>query len=120
MNECHKLGVRFALDDFGTGYSSLTHLRRLPAQLIKIDQTFVRDTLEDVGDLAIVKGVIGLAQAFECEVIAEGVETIAHGEALLNLGCELAQGYWIARPMSASKIPEWVSTWKTDDPWKEM
>ena len=120
MNECHKLGVRFALDDFGTGYSSLTHVRRLPAQLIKIDQTFVRDMLEDAGDLAIVKGVIGLAQAFECEVIAEGVETIAHGEALLNLGCELAQGYWIARPMSASKIPEWVSTWKTDDPWKEM
>mgnify|MGYP002178486554 CR=1 FL=1 len=120
MNECHKLGVRFALDDFGTGYSSLTHVRRLPAQLIKIDQTFVRDMLEDAGDLAIVKGVIGLAQAFECEVIAEGVETIAHGEALLNLGCELAQGYGIARPMSASDIPEWVSQWKTDVLWKGL
>ena len=118
MNECHKLGVRFALDDFGTGYSSLTHLRRLPAQLIKIDQTFVRDMLEDADDLAIVKGVIGLAQAFECEVIAEGVETIAHGEALLKLGCELAQGYGIARPMPANKIPEWISNWKTDDSWK--
>jgi diguanylate cyclase (GGDEF)-like protein len=120
MNACRKLGVRFALDDFGTGYSSLTHLRRLPSQLIKIDQTFVRDMLEDADDLAIVKGVIGLAQAFECEVIAEGVETIAHGEALLNLGCELAQGYGIARPMSASDIPEWVSQWKTDVLWKSL
>jgi diguanylate cyclase (GGDEF)-like protein/PAS domain S-box-containing protein len=120
MNACRKLGVRFALDDFGTGYSSLTHLRRLPSQLIKIDQTFVRDMLEDADDLAIVKGVIGLAQAFECEVIAEGVETIAHGEALLNLGCELAQGYGIARPMSASDIPEWVSQWKTDVLWKGL
>lgn len=120
MNECRKLGVRFALDDFGTGYSSLTHLRRLPSQLIKIDQTFVRDMLEDADDLAIVKGVIGLAQAFECEVIAEGVETIAHGEALLKLGCELAQGYGVARPMSASDVPEWVSQWKTDDLWKGL
>ena len=120
MNACRKLGVRFALDDFGTGYSSLTHLRRLPSQLIKIDQTFVRDMLEDADDLAIVKGVIGLAQAFECEVIAEGVETIAHGEALLNLGCELAQGYGIARPMSASDIPEWISQWKTDALWKGL
>jgi EAL domain-containing protein (putative c-di-GMP-specific phosphodiesterase class I) len=92
----------------------------LPAQLIKIDQTFVRDMLEDADDLVIVKGVIGLAKAFECEVIAEGVETIAHGESLLNLGCELAQGFGIATPMYASKIPEWVSNWKTDDPWKGM
>ena len=71
MNTCHKLGVRFALDDFGTKYSSFTHLRRLPAQLIKIDQTFVRDMLEDADDCAIVKGVIGLAKAFRRDVFAE-------------------------------------------------
>lgn len=118
MNACYKLGVRFALDDFGTGYSSLTHLRHLPAQLIKIDQTFVRDMLKNAEDLAIVRGVIGLAQAFEREVIAEGVETIAHGAALLHLGCELAQGYGIARPMPASSIPEWVSNWKKDISWE--
>jgi diguanylate cyclase (GGDEF)-like protein/PAS domain S-box-containing protein len=118
MNACHELGVRFALDDFGTGYSSLTYLKRLPAYLIKIDQSFVRDMLEDADDLAIVEGVVGLAKAFRRDVIAEGVETIAHGVALLQLGCKLAQGYGIARPMPGSDIPEWVSNWKADDSWK--
>jgi diguanylate cyclase (GGDEF)-like protein/PAS domain S-box-containing protein len=118
MNACHDLGVRFALDDFGTGYSSLTYLRRLPVHLIKIDQSFVRDMLEDADDLAIVEGVVGLAKAFRREVIAEGVETIAHGVALLQLGCELAQGYGIARPMPAGDIPEWISSWEADYPWQ--
>jgi diguanylate cyclase (GGDEF)-like protein len=113
MATCKKLGVSFALDDFGTGYSSLTYLRRLPAYLIKIDQSFVRDMLIDTEDLAIVEGIIGLAKSFKREVIAEGVETIAHGEALLKLGCELGQGYGIARPMPASEIPAWASNWKT-------
>jgi EAL domain-containing protein (putative c-di-GMP-specific phosphodiesterase class I) len=118
MNACHALGVRFALDDFGTGYSSLTYLKRLPAYLIKIDQTFVRDMLEDADDLAIIEGVVGLAKAFQREVIAEGVETIAHGVALLELGCQLAQGYGIARPMPADDIPKWVSTWKPNESWQ--
>jgi diguanylate cyclase (GGDEF)-like protein/PAS domain S-box-containing protein len=117
MNACHDLGVRFALDDFGTGYSSLNHLRHLPAHMIKIDQSFVRDMLDDADDLAIVKGVVGLAKAFQRDVIAEGVETIAHGVALLHLGCELAQGYAIARPMPAVDIPGWASNWKADDSW---
>jgi diguanylate cyclase (GGDEF)-like protein len=118
MSACHDLGVRFALDDFGTGYSSLTHIKGLPAYLIKIDQSFVRDMLEDVDDLAIVESVIGLAKTFKREVIAEGVETIEHGVALLELGCELAQGYGIARPMPSGNIPEWVSNWKADDSWQ--
>jgi EAL domain-containing protein (putative c-di-GMP-specific phosphodiesterase class I) len=113
MQGCQELGVRFALDDFGTGYSSLTYLKRLPAYLIKIDQSFVRDMLDDADDLAIIEGVVGLAKAFQREVIAEGVETIAHGEALIKLGCELGQGYGIARPMPASEIPAWASNWKT-------
>jgi len=119
MDACHALGVRFALDDFGTGYSSLTHLRRLPAYLIKVDQSFVRDMLVDDDDLAIIEGVVALAKTFRREVIAEGVETIAHGEALLRLGCNLAQGYGIARPMPASNIPQWLSSWKVDDAWQE-
>ncbi|MFQ3249415.1 MAG: diguanylate cyclase (GGDEF)-like protein/PAS domain S-box-containing protein [Glaciecola sp.] len=119
MNSCMALGVKFALDDFGTGYSSLTYLRRLPANLIKIDQSFVRDMLIDSDDLAIVEGVIALAKSFKREVIAEGVETIEHGAALLKLGCDLAQGYGIARPMPASDIPEWVATWKADDSWQQ-
>ncbi|MFT7412879.1 MAG: diguanylate cyclase (GGDEF)-like protein/PAS domain S-box-containing protein, partial [Paraglaciecola sp.] len=119
MNACHDLGVRFALDDFGTGYSSLTYLKRLPAHMIKIDQSFVRDMLVDADDLAIVEGIVGLAKTFRREVIAEGVETIAHGVALLQLGCELAQGYGIARPMPSGDIPKWLSDWKADDSWKE-
>ena len=118
MNDCKALGVNFALDDFGTGYSSLTYLRRLPASLIKIDQSFVRDMLDDEDDLAIVEGVVALAKSFKRDVIAEGVETIEHGTALLHIGCELAQGYGIARPMPAFDIPSWISDWKPDDSWQ--
>jgi diguanylate cyclase (GGDEF)-like protein len=118
MNDCMAQGVNFALDDFGTGYSSLTYLRRLPASLIKIDQSFVRDMLHDVDDLAIVEGVIALAKSFKREVIAEGVETVEHGTALLQIGCELAQGYGIARPMPAGDIPGWINEWKPDVNWQ--
>lgn len=117
MRACQALGVKFALDDFGTGYSSLTYLKRLPAECIKIDQSFVRDMLTDTDDLAIVQGVIGLAKAFRRLVIAEGVETVAHGELLLPLGCELAQGYGIARPMPAGDLPAWVAQWRPDAAW---
>jgi EAL domain-containing protein (putative c-di-GMP-specific phosphodiesterase class I) len=117
MNACHQLGVEFALDDFGTGYSSLTYLRRLPAHLIKIDQSFVRDMLDDADDMAIVEGVIGLARTFKRDVIAEGVETIEHGAVLLKLGCELAQGYGIARPMPADDVPAWIRDWTPDISW---
>ena len=118
MDECVKLGVTFAIDDFGTGYSSLTYLRRLPAEVIKIDQTFVRDMLIDPEDRTIVVGVIALAKSFNRRVIAEGVETIAHGTSLLDLGCELAQGYGIARPMPASDIPDWITRWSTKTEWR--
>ena len=120
MRSCQRIGVRFALDDFGTGYSALTYLKRLPAEILKIDQTFVRDMLEDQDDLAIVKGIIGLAQAFRREVIAEGVETAAVGEMLLSLGCDLAQGYGIARPMPGQAIPGWVKTWRPYAAWSQQ
>ena len=106
IEECRAIGVTFALDDFGTGYSSLTYLKRLPVTMLKIDQSFVRDMLDDPDDLAILEGVIGLAAAFKRQVIAEGVESVAHGTALLRLGCELAQGYGIARPMPAEQLPQ--------------
>jgi diguanylate cyclase (GGDEF)-like protein/PAS domain S-box-containing protein len=115
---CRELGVACALDDFGTGYSSLAYLRRLPAESIKIDQSFVRDMLEDDDDLRIVEGVVGLARAFKRRIIAEGVETAAHGELLLSLGCELAQGFGIARPMAAEEIPGWVANWRPDPLWR--
>ena len=117
MAACQGMGVRFALDDFGTGYSSLTYLKRLPISILKIDQSFVRDMRDDPDDLAILKGILSLSAAFRREVIAEGVETEAHGLALLGLGCELGQGYGIARPMPADKIPEWVATWHPPASW---
>lgn len=117
IHDCRKIGVKFALDDFGTGYSSLTYLKHLPATLLKIDQSFVRDMLDDPDDLAIVEGVLGLATAFRLDVIAEGVETVAHGELLLQLGCALAQGYGIAKPMPADQLPNWAVTWRPAPAW---
>ena len=117
IQECRQLGVGFALDDFGTGYSSLTYLRRLPAETLKIDQSFVRDMLHDPEDLAITGGVISLAQSFQRRVIAEGVETEEHGLALLKLGCNLAQGYGIARPMPADALPGWVAAYRLPASW---
>ena len=97
--------MRFALDDFGTGYASLEYLRRLPVDVIKIDQTFVRDMLDDVNDLAIVEGIIALSRAFRRQVVAEGVESQAHYLRLQELGCAVGQGYTIARPMPAAQVP---------------
>ncbi len=111
------LGVRIALDDFGTGYSSLTHLRNLSAQTIKIDRSFVRDLLDDPSDFAIIDGVIGLAQAFNREVIAEGVETTNHGLMLLAMGCDEAQGYGISRPMPANDLPTWLTEYSPNQSW---
>ena len=109
--ECRQMGIGFSLDDFGTGYSSLTYLRRLSADTLKIDQSFIRNMLDNPEDRAIVAGVIGLAIAFKRKVIAEGVETVAHGNALLGLGCTLLQGYGIARPMPAQDMLGWVKDW---------
>lgn len=117
IEACGQLGVGVSLDDFGTGYSSLTYLKRLPADLLKIDQSFVRDMLHDPDDLAILQGVLGLATAFRRQAIAEGVESVEHGQLLLQLGCELAQGYGIARPMPAADLPEWTHRWQPDPLW---
>jgi EAL domain-containing protein (putative c-di-GMP-specific phosphodiesterase class I) len=106
--------VRFALDDFGTGYSSLTYLKHLPAETLKIDQSFVRDMVSDPDDLAIVNGVIGLARAFGRKVIAEGVETAEQSALLLSLGCHCMQGYGIARPMPPEELPGWLLRWQSD------
>ncbi len=120
INACKEIGVMFSLDDFGTGYSSLTYLKRLPVTRLKIDQSFVRGMLNDPDDLAILEGVLGLATAFRRKVIAEGVETAEHGAMLLQLGCELAQGYGIARPMPADELPDWAANWRPDPSWSNM
>ncbi len=120
IEACREFGLRFALDDFGTGYSSLTYLKRLPAQVLKIDQSFVRNMLDDPEDLAILEGVLSLASAFRRQAVAEGVETVEHGLMLLQLGCELAQGYGIARPMPAQDLPAWAARWQPDPSWTSV
>jgi diguanylate cyclase (GGDEF)-like protein len=114
IHECAAMGIGFALDDFGTGYSSLTYLKRLPVKVLKIDQSFVHDMLNDPEDLAIVVGVLGLARAFGRQAIAEGAETRAHCRLLLQIGCDLAQGYGIARPMPSAQVVAWVANWRPD------
>lgn len=111
IEECRKFGVGFALDDFGTGYSSLSYLSRLPVDVLKIDQSFVRDMLEDKGDMAIVQGIVALAHAFGLQTVAEGIETREHYRILLDVGCEIGQGYGIARPMPADEL----ASWRVDD-----
>jgi diguanylate cyclase (GGDEF)-like protein/PAS domain S-box-containing protein len=118
MLACQKLGISFALDDFGTGYSSMSYLKRLPANVLKIDQSFVRNMLVDRDDLHLVCAVISLARSFGRDVIAEGVETMAHGALLMRLGCDLVQGYGIARPMPAVEVLEWVGSFDTAPVWQ--
>lgn len=108
LNRCRKLGVSIALDDFGTGYASLNYLKRLPLDTLKIDRGFVQNMLKNKDDRAIVASVIGLNSAFGYQLVAEGVETHKHEEALIKMGCTLGQGYSIARPMIAEKIPLWI------------
>lgn len=117
IEDCRRIGIDFALDDFGTGYASLAYFRQLPARTLKIDQGFVRNMLDDPGDLAIVEAVIGLTAAFQRSVIAEGVETAEHGNLLLELGCDLAQGYGIARPMPPADFETWLSGFAPDPGW---
>ncbi len=112
LERCARLGVRWALDDFGTGYSTLTYLRQLPVQVLKIDRSFVHNMLADPQDRAIVEGVISLSRTFDCQVVAEGVETAAQARVLLDMGCEVGQGMGIAAPMPAAEVLAWVRNWK--------
>ncbi len=118
LADLRQQGVGVALDDFGTGYSSLTYLRRLPLSTLKIDQSFVHGMMDDAGDLAIVQGVIGLARSFGYRVIAEGVETVDQGQMLTQMGCHLAQGYHIARPMPLGEFVAWSRHWQCPPEWK--
>ncbi|MGY2341940.1 putative bifunctional diguanylate cyclase/phosphodiesterase [Pseudomonas sp. SDO5532_S415] len=120
LQACQALGVQFSLGDFGTGYSSLSYLKRLRTQTIKIDKSFVRDILHDRDDLALTTAIIGLARAFGRQVIAEGLESVEHGELLLQLGCEVAQGYFIARPMPPVEVPGWVAGFVAPPQWRSL
>jgi diguanylate cyclase len=99
-----EVGVQVAIDDFGTGYSALTYLKSLPVDTLKVDKEFVRDLGTDAADLAILRQVMALADAFGLDVIAEGVETVAAAKALLDLGCHRAQGFLLSRPLDTAAM----------------
>ena len=107
IEACREIGIGFALDDFGTGYSSLTYLKRLSVAQLKIDQSFVRDMLDDPDDLAILGGVLGLASALHRQVIAEGVESAKEDAFLTKNGVNERQGFLFAKPMPAAAFERW-------------
>jgi diguanylate cyclase (GGDEF)-like protein len=112
LKACQDLGVRIGLDDFGTGSASLTYLQQLPAHAIKIDQSFVRDMIDDPKDLAIVAAVITASRMLGLEVIAEGVETAEHAALLAKMGCSHLQGYLFSKPLPAEDIPAWIARFR--------
>lgn len=104
MGRLKSKGVRIAIDDFGTGYSSLSYLKRIPADKIKIDKSFVDGINIDVDDTAIVRTILALVNGLEKTALAEGIETEAQFHALRGMGCQHAQGYWISRPIDAERF----------------
>jgi diguanylate cyclase (GGDEF)-like protein/PAS domain S-box-containing protein len=121
VEQCQQfLGIRVALDDFGTGHSSLTHLRELKTDIIKIDRSFINDILDDFGDMSIVDSIVKFADSFDMSVIAEGVETERQGLLLLGLGCDIAQGYGIAKPMPDTEFEHWLKTYQPLSAWQNF
>lgn len=106
LEQIKKLGLRIAIDDFGTGYSSLAYLKNFPIDILKIDQAFIRDLHTNAQAVSIVASVVQLGKSLGFELIAEGVEEAEHARILRNLGCDFVQGYWFARPVGESAIPE--------------
>jgi EAL domain-containing protein (putative c-di-GMP-specific phosphodiesterase class I) len=105
------LGYRIAIDDFGTGFSCLNYLRRLPVNILKIDQSFVRDMQTDGASLAIVTSIIRLAESLGMETIAEGVETAEEVALLASQGCRLMQGYHFSKPLPPAQFEAWLTQW---------
>ena len=111
LEQFHDMGLQMSIDDFGTGYSSLAYLKRLPVHELKIDRSFVMNMHHDAQDAKIVRSVVDLAHNLGLKVTAEGLEEGAAWGLLGELGCDIAQGYWIAKPMPAEHLPEWVAGW---------
>jgi EAL domain-containing protein (putative c-di-GMP-specific phosphodiesterase class I) len=108
ISELRDLGVSLAIDDFGTGYSSLSYLRRLPVSAVKIDGSVILGLSSDREGSTIVASVISLAHALGMEIVAEGVESVDHVAALLELGCDYAQGFYFSRPVTPDVALEFI------------
>lgn len=104
MHQLTALGVSFAMDDFGTGYSSLTHLKRLPVDTLKIDQSFVRDAINDPNDAEIIRAIVAMARSLKLNVVAEGVERMQQLQFLQSLDCHVYQGYLHSRPVPLAEF----------------
>lgn len=111
IDECRQLGVLCALDDFGTGYASIAYLRKLSVAVLKIDYSFVDAMLTVKKDFTLIQSVVGLANIFELDCIAEGVENEAQLIALNDIGCYKVQGYFIAKPMALEQLHDWMQNW---------
>jgi EAL domain-containing protein (putative c-di-GMP-specific phosphodiesterase class I) len=109
LDRLSAMGLRLSIDDFGTGYSSLAYLKRLPLNELKIDRSFVMHMLEDEDDAVIVRSTIDLGRNLGLEVVAEGVEDASTWDALASLGCDVAQGYYLSRPVAAEELGEWLT-----------
>ena len=109
LSELKEVGVQIAIDDFGTGYAVLSHLKSLPVDMLKIDTGFVRDLGTNAGDLAIIRAIIGLAEAFGLQLVAEGVETPAAALTLMQHGCHRAQGFLLSRPVPGNAMEALLS-----------
>ena len=113
LAKLHGLGVRLAIDDFGTGHSSLGYLARFPIDVIKIDQSFVRDIDQDPVKSAIVSAVVALSKAIGSTTVVEGVETLPELEQVQGLGCDVAQGFYFSRPLPAAAFGDYLRSGPT-------
>jgi len=114
LQNLHAIGVELAIDDFGTGYSSLSYLRQFPIDRLKIDQSFIRNALNNPDDAAIARTIIALGRALNLNVIAEGVETMEHQEFLVKEGCDEVQGFRYSRPVPATDFLNFIKSYKDD------
>ena len=115
LNRLHALGLKLSIDDFGTGYSSLAYLKRLPVDELKIDRSFVMNMETDLQDAKIVHSTVELAHNLGLSVVAEGVEGAKHWKLLAKLGCDEAQGFFIAKPMPGTDFMPWLEQWHAPD-----
>ena len=109
LGRLRKTGVKVWLDDFGTGFSGLSHLRRVPVDGVKIDRSFIADMLRDPDDLALTTAIIAMAHSLGITVVAEGVEKEGQFNLLRERGCDLAQGYWLGYPVTATEFAQLVA-----------